>query len=798
MYENLCGVRFKGEMFDNEREFSFFSNEGNNNYPTRVGIIYGKNGSGKSTITKAFQKCADESITTISSASLYNFEKELITERDDIKQNIFVFNEEFIERNVKIKEEGLETIVMFGEQADLEGTIDNLNVDRERKREEYKIQEEKIKEFNDEKNIQSPSYYWRKLRSSLQGDDNWAGIDRQIKGQRGNSPVNDTLINAIVSQTVSSSEKELKVIFSEKKRSYEHLKNQGKLITSQVAFPNLNVEEDKVWELLAIKIEKPELTKREELILDLVMQGKQAHFISVHDSFSNHDVDQCPFCLQHVSEEYKHDLIVNINNVLSKEVENHILDLKKMRIKEFSFDFDPYVVLGSIVEECKEILQQVNEVFSQLNGLIDKKIENTYIPIEKRNFSLDKLLTLLNEKFESLENLRKDYNQKFSEIEPLKLELIELNKQIAYYSVNSIYQEYVKQLELKDIEDKKMEDILAEGQLITSQLKELQEKQKSIKIAVDHINNGLRYIFFSNNRLSIETNEDRYILFSRGRPVKPNDISCGERNILALCYFFTQIMKNEKEKNMYKKETLIVIDDPVSSFDLENKVGILSYLKSQLLKVLSGNKYSRVLLFSHDLATMYDLIKQFEEIKESIKIMNNEGKKDITTNFSILELDFFDVKQFSYRKRNEYTSLIETIYDFCVDTSEQNDIAIGNIMRRVLEAFATFEYKKGIDSISCDTEILSSMGNPIYSQYFENLMYRLILNGESHFEERLKSLPDLNFYATVSLEEKKRTAKDVLCLINVLNRNHLKAHLMKKDKGIEDVDSWCQDILKQI
>lgn len=798
MYENLCGVRFKGEMFDNEREFSFFSNEGNNNYPTRVGIIYGKNGSGKSTITKAFQKCADESITTISSASLYNFEKELITERDDIKQNIFVFNEEFIERNVKIKEEGLETIVMFGEQADLEGTIDNLNVDRERKREEYKIQEEKIKEFNDEKNIQSPSYYWRKLRSSLQGDDNWAGIDRQIKGQRGNSPVNDTLINAIVSQTVSSSEKELKVIFSEKKRSYEHLKNQGKLITSQVSFPNLNVEEDKVWELLAIKIEKPELTKREELILDLVMQGKQAHFISVHDSFSNHDVDQCPFCLQHVSEEYKHDLIVNINNVLSKEVENHILDLKKMRIKEFSFDFDPYVVLGSIVEECKEILQQVNEVFSQLNGLIDKKIENTYIPIEKRNFSLDKLLTLLNEKFESLENLRKDYNQKFSEIEPLKLELIELNKQIAYYSVNSIYQEYVKQLELKDIEDKKMEDILAEGQLITSQLKELQEKQKSIKIAVDHINNGLRYIFFSNNRLSIETNEDRYILFSRGRPVKPNDISCGERNILALCYFFTQIMKNEKEKNMYKKETLIVIDDPVSSFDLENKVGILSYLKSQLLKVLSGNKYSRVLLFSHDLATMYDLIKQFEEIKESIKIMNNEGKKDITTNFSILELDFFDVKQFSYRKRNEYTSLIETIYDFCVDTSEQNDIAIGNIMRRVLEAFATFEYKKGIDSISCDTEILSSMGNPIYSQYFENLMYRLILNGESHFEERLKSLPDLNFYATVSLEEKKRTAKDVLCLINVLNRNHLKAHLMKKDKGIEDVDSWCQDILKQI
>ncbi|HAP3526623.1 TPA: hypothetical protein IUD70_002184 [Enterococcus faecalis] len=75
MYETLCGVRFKGEMFDDERDFSFFSNEADNSYPTRVGIVYGKNGSGKSTITKAFQKCSDASNTSISSALLYDFEK---------------------------------------------------------------------------------------------------------------------------------------------------------------------------------------------------------------------------------------------------------------------------------------------------------------------------------------------------------------------------------------------------------------------------------------------------------------------------------------------------------------------------------------------------------------------------------------------------------------------------------------------------------------------------------------------------------------------------------------------------
>ncbi|MDF7913153.1 hypothetical protein P4815_15385, partial [Listeria monocytogenes] len=80
------------------------------------------------------------------------------------------------------------------------------------------------------------------------------------------------------------------------------------------------------------------------------------------------------------------------------------------------------------------------------------------------------------------------------------------------------------------------------------------------------------------------------------------------------------------------------------------------------------NKSSRVILFSHDLATVYDLMKQFEEIKEGIKIQNKEGKDKITTNFSRLELENFAVKAFSYKKRNEYTSLVETIYDFAIDT----------------------------------------------------------------------------------------------------------------------------------
>ncbi|PJI06730.1 MULTISPECIES: hypothetical protein [Clostridium] len=63
----------------------------------------------------------------------------------------------------------------------------------------------------------------------------------------------------------------------------------------------------------------------------------------------------------------------------------------------------------------------------------------------------------------------------------------------------------------------------------------------------------------------------------------------------------------------------MVIDDPVSSFDLENRIGILSFLKSQMLRIFSGNKDSKIFVMTHDLPTFYDLEKILGDIKDATK-----------------------------------------------------------------------------------------------------------------------------------------------------------------------------------
>ena len=59
------------------------------------------------------------------------------------------------------------------------------------------------------------------------------------------------------------------------------------------------------------------------------------------------------------------------------------------------------------------------------------------------------------------------------------------------------------------------------------------------------------------------------------------------------------------------------------------------------------------------------------------------------------------------------------------------ELVVGNSMRRVMEAYGSFMYKKGIEQLSTASEIKQKL-EPPFGDHFENLMYRLVLHGGSH------------------------------------------------------------------
>lgn len=220
-------------------------------------------------------------------------------------------------------------------------------------------------------------------------------------------------------------------------------------------------------------------------------------------------------------------------------------------------------------------------------------------------------------------------------------------------------------------------------------------------------------------------------------------------------------------------------------------MGIMSLLKAKVADIIKTNPESQILVMTHDIQCLYDLQKIGEEVCNEYKRESN-GQKKVT--YACCELKNKEIIPFSHTKRNEYSEILKVVYDYACGKNANDTLIVGNLMRRVMEAFSTFVYKKGIAEISCDDTILQQIGDKDYIDYFKNLMYRLVLNGDSHMLERTNSLDDMDYLNFLSDEERRRTAQEVICFVYLLNKRHILAHLEGKQNIETNIQKWCADI----
>lgn len=143
------------------------------------------------------------------------------------------------------------------------------------------------------------------------------------------------------------------------------------------------------------------------------------------------------------------------------------------------------------------------------------------------------------------------------------------------------------------------------------------------------------------------------------------------------------------------------------------------------------------------------------------------------------------------KSHSEYTRLMRCVYEYGCNADVEMELTIGNITRRVLEAFATFTFKEGVEKVSLNPRVLTLIPDQNKREYFQHSMYRLVLNTESHSQESVQGAPELSFFSHLSTAEKQRTTRDVLCFMYCVNPVHVLSHLPKAQR---DLDSWMQNI----
>lgn len=793
MVDDISGICLQGGNFEEGTKFIFFKNPLN-----RFFLLHGRNGSGKTTISRAFQKIKGQDEANIRSAYLIDANTQKIELSETEQEHIYVYNEDYIENKVKLQRDGLDTIVLLGNQVSLEEKIKETQKKYANVKENREKQENICKQYIDTDNINSPMYYTERMKDNLRGSGNWADRERLIFGHKKNANVSDDIISSILQLKPSTDEITL---VSEYRKQYALLEKaksgESKILPFVSKIPLGIFEKQKIISLLQEKLEKPELSEREKRLLKMVDNGHMQQLRDMKECFSREEVKECPFCLQPVSKEYKFDLVQNIQHVLTKKVETHKQALTELKISSITFeDLDTFKdVSDSLVDKIINAEHRLTESVERLNALIQQKIENPYKPIkqdipdiQQQKEYCDNLLNLLCVEVNQ-------YNENVNNINQLRENLQLINKQMAYFKIKPLYDIYTKKMGEQKSDDNILRNYLSEESKLKQNLENLLAKKKNIKLAVEMINRSLSYIFFSPNRLKLEVAQDSqgigcYRLLSKGNPVKPSCVSAGERNIIALAYFFTEIFNQTDPVEGYKNEAFVVIDDPVSSFDFDNKVGIMSFLKAKFNQVLSGNNSSKVLVMTHDLEIIFGLDKTGDEI---FKKINHNRPKDSRYQKQCGELCNNNIKDFKH-PRNEYSLMMKEVYRYACDKPNDMGIAIGNILRRILEAFGTFMYKKGIVDLSCDEDVLNELPDKDTRDYFENCMYRLVLNGQSHMQDRISMVKDYNFTPILSSDEMQKTARAILCFMYLLQKHHVLSHLKDEKDATNNLEKWCQEI----
>ncbi|MCO4597472.1 hypothetical protein Si057_01793 [Streptococcus infantarius subsp. infantarius] len=790
MIEDIASIKIKGGIFETETDLPIFEKE--KTQKPNFSLIYGKNGSGKSTISRGFRKLTGDEELQIESMELLDADGSTIEVCEEEKNNTYVFNEEFIEDNIKIEDDGLSAIVVMGAVKDVDDNIKQIQPTYEKSLSEAQAQKEVFNKYSDSDNNLCPEYYINKMQEALKGDNSWASRDAKIRNNKTNSKVRRNTYTQFVELHPTKSRDELVLVYDATMKKLEAAKSGSKRIETVV--PTLETFEDTendIVNLLKEKIEKPVLSEREKSLFHILQDdnGNQK-LTNIKNHFTGPQKISCPFCFQDVDEKYADDLVQSIEKILSKKVEEHQGKLLKARLSIFEVNLVAFNELSpEKVKECETKIGVLNSSIEQVNELINQKIENVYKPILNEGFCLKNKYDECVASLEELEEARKSFNEKTTATKPLIKELTNVNNEIAYYDLKELYEKYQKQIAEKKTEEEKSNKLNQTAKDLRKKIEVLEQEKKNARIAMKAINDDLAYIFFSKTRLRIDYDHDKYVLYSHERLVEPGNVSVGERNAIGLCYFFNRIMENKDEEKVFNSKYLLVIDDPVSSFDMENRIGILSYLKYKLGQYLKGNDKSKFLLFTHDMQTFYDM-RHFV-----LELLSSKYKNGASKYVRDWELKNKSVDKIDIQKRNEYTALLGTVFDYAdaeeIDT--QYSVSIGNVMRKVMEAFGTFVYKKGMAQLSTDESIMANLSKEDQA-YYENLMYRLVLNTGSHMEEKVKTIDDMNFFDYISDADKRRTARDVICFLYKINPLHVKAHLQGKENAVEKIEMWCEAI----
>lgn len=334
-------------------------------------------------------------------------------------------------------------------------------------------------------------------------------------------------------------------------------------------------------------------------------------------------------------------------------------------------------------------------------------------------------------------------------------------------------------------------------------------RKNSAGPVIEYINRLLD-IVFGKEVMQIESAENRGYYVKNGQElVKPSRLSVGEQNVLSLCYFFATLAQGKsfttyvQSKNLefsLMENQIVVLDDPVSSFDDSNKYGVASLLGYLCQCVLSKASKTKLIIMTHDLSFASNMDKM-------IKAINS----DKLLSWELLKNSSGTLKKSKLKDIDKYADILRSMYDFAMWSQKKAEVPAPapvpvpapNDVRRVWEAFVMFEL--GMTSIA-EMGAMKNLGASFakdqrIERFVRIFIPQLFINTDSHAKSQVING---NLYLTPTLVGKpyEDFVKSIVFLMHIIAPRHIAWRMKKSDregrnilKFVKELDDLREDVL---
>lgn len=320
---------------------------------------------------------------------------------------------------------------------------------------------------------------------------------------------------------------------------------------------------------------------------------------------------------------------------------------------------------------------------------------------------------------------------------------------IFQYLINSDYkaksEKLVKFSEEIDQNRESVRETQARYDHFCAELEKLMEKKISQVSGIRYVNQYLQHYFAVNHLELAEYNNGTSFKVVRDRQ-PAHHLSEGECSLISFCYFMAKLKELEN-----LEETIVWIDDPISSLDSNHIFYIFSLIENELAKpIVVPNRakkyqYKQLFISTHNMEFLKYLHRLSQPILKKDQIIqacNHSPQciKKVDSNecsYFILErtVDKSIIKQMPKYMRNfstEYNYLFSKIFKIANtsvgDLNEDYVYNFGNNLRKFLEAHLYFKFPT--NKISEDEKLRKFMSDPKLATICQR-----ITNEMSHLEE---------------------------------------------------------------